>query len=59
VNLLKAAIAFEGPVSVTIDASPPSFYYYQGGVYKPANKDEVSWVIKPTNVSLRITFVHV
>lgn len=27
------ALAEVGPVSVSIDASPMSFYYYTGGVY--------------------------
>ena len=30
----QAALAYLGPVSVTIDASPASFYYYSGGLYE-------------------------
>jgi hypothetical protein len=38
-RLLKAALAFRGPVSISIDASPPSFYYYLGGLYSaPAHE---------------------
>jgi hypothetical protein len=32
-SLLKMALAEAGPVSVSIDASAMSFYYYTGGVY--------------------------
>ena len=32
-SLLKMALAEAGPVSVSIDATPLSFYYYESGVY--------------------------
>ena len=32
-SYLKLALAEVGPVSVSIDATPPSFYFYSGGVF--------------------------
>jgi len=39
VDALNDALANVGPISVSIDASPDSFYYYSGGWYTGLSSD--------------------
>lgn len=40
-DALKSALYFKGPVSVSIDANPPAFRFYTGGVYKVREEEEM------------------
>ena len=53
---LKAVLAHRGPVSVSIDASPPSFYFYAGGIYDAGKHECATDYLKADHVVMLVGY---